>query len=506
MALNALRNLRTALTATTPSTLATPTAAKAPRTADGDVLLEAAGLTKSYAGAHGELPVLAGIDLKVRAGEVVALLGKSGSGKSTLLRCLAGLVPASSGTVTYRDKPLTGANPGTAMVFQTFALLPWLTVQQNVELGLEARGIPADQRAEAAVQAIDLIGLDGFESAYPKELSGGMRQRVGFARALVVEPDVLMMDEPFSALDVLTAENLRGELMELWESGQFPTRAIVLVTHNIEEAVLMADRIVVLGSRPYGTIRETFEVGLDRPRDRNSPAFEDLIDRVYRLMTGRTKEVLPQALDSSPNFSTPLEQGGTPCAGETPIPGISGRPDGVEPDKRTTANAPLPRAGVDGLSGLAEMVAHRNGRCDLADLADDLGLAIDDVLPLVDALELLGFAKISDNDLLLTERGTAYAGADVQRSKTIFAEAAMEAPLVRLITTSLRQNPQGTLRAGFFRDVLAHHYTSEQVTQQLETATDWGRYAELYAYDADPQEYHLDNGQAADAPQPYDRS
>ncbi|MFI6685515.1 nitrate/sulfonate/bicarbonate ABC transporter ATP-binding protein [Streptomyces sp. NPDC050485] len=457
MVLNTLRTLRNAR-----HTLAE----NAPRPADGEILLETVGLTKAYAGADGELPVLGGIDLQVRAGEVVALLGKSGSGKSTLLRCLAGLVPPSSGTVSYRGAPLTGANPGTAMVFQTFALLPWLTVQQNVELGLEARGVAADERAGAAGQAIDLIGLDGFESAYPKELSGGMRQRVGFARALVVEPDVLMMDEPFSALDVLTAENLRGELMELWESGQFPTRAIVLVTHNIEEAVLMADRIVVLGSRPYGTIRETFEVGLDRPRDRNSPAFEELIDRVYRTMTGRAKE--------------------------TRIPG---RAEGVELDRRTPANTPLPGASVDGLSGLAEMVAHRGGRCDLADLADDLGLEIDDVLPLVDALELLGFAAVSGDDLVLTDRGSTFAGADVQRSKQIFAEAGMDAPLVRLITTSLRQSPDGTLRAGFFRDVLAHHYTSEQVTGQLETATDWGRYAELYGYDAEPQEYRLDADQ-----------
>jgi NitT/TauT family transport system ATP-binding protein len=433
------------------------------RLADGDLLLETVSLTKSYAGADGELPVLSGIDLQVHAGEVVALLGKSGSGKSTLLRCLAGLVPASSGTVTYKGTPLTGANPGTAMVFQTFALLPWLTVQQNVELGLEAKGVPADQRAEAARQAIDLIGLDGFESAYPKELSGGMRQRVGFARALVVEPDVLMMDEPFSALDVLTAENLRGELMELWESGQFPTRAIVLVTHNIEEAVLMADRIVVLGSRPYGTIREVFEVGLDRPRDRNSAAFEDLIDRVYRTMTGRQKE------------------------GRTP-----GRTEAMELDKRTPANTPLPQASVDGLSGLAEMVLHQDGRCDLADLADDLGLAVDDMLPQVDALELLGFAQVTGDDLLLTDTGTAFASAYVQESKKIFAEAVLRAPLVQLITRSLRQNPWGTQRAGFFRDILAHHFTSEQVTVQLETATDWGRYAGLYSYDAEPQEYRLD--------------
>ncbi|HWB37717.1 MAG TPA: ABC transporter ATP-binding protein, partial [Rugosimonospora sp.] len=201
----------------------------------GRPLLTTEHLSKSYAGADGELPVLAGIDLTIRAGEIVALLGRSGSGKSTLLRCLAGLVPPSTGTVTYQGARLTGPNPGTAMVFQTFALLPWLTVQQNVELGLEARGVPPRARTTAALQAIDLIGLDGFESAYPKELSGGMRQRVGFARALVVEPDVLLMDEPFSALDVLTAENLRGELVELWDSGQFPTQAIVLVTHSIEE-------------------------------------------------------------------------------------------------------------------------------------------------------------------------------------------------------------------------------------------------------------------------------
>ncbi|KPI06211.1 Taurine-transporting ATPase [Actinobacteria bacterium OK074] len=434
-----------------------------PTLTDGELLLETVGLTKSYAGADGELPVLSGIDLQVRAGEVVALLGKSGSGKSTLLRCLAGLVPASSGTVTYKNTPLTGANPGTAMVFQTFALLPWLTVQQNVELGLEAKGVGPKERAESARQAIDLIGLDGFESAYPKELSGGMRQRVGFARALVVEPDVLMMDEPFSALDVLTAENLRGELMELWESGQFPTRAIVLVTHNIEEAVLMADRIVVLGARPYGTIREVFEVGLDRPRDRTSDAFEDLIDRVYRTMTGRQKE------------------------GRTP-----GRAEGIELDKRTPANTPLPRASVDGLSGLAEMVAHQGGRCDLAELADDLGLEVDDLLPQVDALDLLGFTTLGGDDLLLTEAGTAFAGADVQESKKIFAAAVMRAPLVQLIARSLHQHPGRPLRAGFFRDLLAHHFTSEQVTAQLETATDWGRYAELYSYDAEPQEYRLD--------------
>lgn len=477
MVLNPLRGLRTARR--DPAALSLVAADRpTDRPADGELLLETVGLTKSYAGADGELPVLSGIDLQVRAGEVVALLGRSGSGKSTLLRCLAGLVPASSGTVTYRGAPLTGANPGTAMVFQTFALLPWLTVQQNVELGLEAKGVGFAEREEAARQAIDLIGLDGFESAYPKELSGGMRQRVGFARALVVEPDVLMMDEPFSALDVLTAENLRGELMELWESGQFPTRAIVLVTHNIEEAVLMADRIVVLGARPYGTVREVFEVGLDRPRDRDSEGFADLIDRVYRTMTGRQKEGRAPGHHAAGAAGTtgPAEVGAS----------------AAEHDKRTPANTPLPPASVDGLSGLAELVLSRGGRCDLADLADDLGLEVDDLLPQVDALDVLGFAIVSGDDLLLTKTGTAYAEADVQESKKIFAPAALRVPLVRLITNSLRQNPDTAVRAGFFRDLLAHHFTSEQVTQQLETATNWGRYAELYSYDAEPEEYRLD--------------
>ncbi|MFD4246199.1 nitrate/sulfonate/bicarbonate ABC transporter ATP-binding protein [Streptomyces sp. NPDC058525] len=423
------------------------------------VILKAAALTKSYAGADGELPVLGGIDLEIREGEIVALLGKSGSGKSTLLRCLAGLIPASSGSVTYRGEELRGANPGTAMVFQTFALMPWLTVQQNVELGLEAKGVDREERARQATLAIDLIGLDGFESAYPKELSGGMRQRVGFARALVVDPDVLMMDEPFSALDVLTAENLRGELMELWASGRFPAKAVVLVTHNIEEAVLMADRVVVLGSRPYGTIKETFAVGLARPRDRDAAEFEEVVDAVYAVMTGRAAK--------------------TPAA--------------PPPAKRTPANTPLPEASVDGMAGLAEIVLQRGtGREDLADLADELGLEVDDVLPLVDGLELLGLAEVRDLHLVLTPRGTAFAGADVQESKKLFAEGAREVPLVRLIDTTLRRSRGARQRAGFFRDLLSHHYTSEQVEQQLETATDWGRYGELYGYHADAGEYRLD--------------
>src|SRR5215469_9909677 len=253
----------------------------------GPEILRADSVTKTFTTPDGrELPVLDGVSLSVSEGEIVALLGKSGSGKSTLLRCIAGLIAPSTGTVSYRGSLLTGANPGVAMVFQTFALLPWLTVRQNVELGLEARGVADAERAERALRAIDLIGLDGFESAYPKELSGGMRQRVGFARAIVTEPDALLMDEPFSALDVLTAENLRTELIKLWEGHGAPVKSILIVTHNIEEAVLLADRVLVLSSNP-GRIQAELAIGLPRPRDRHGTTFEGHVDTIYGILTGR---------------------------------------------------------------------------------------------------------------------------------------------------------------------------------------------------------------------------
>ncbi len=293
------------------------------------------------------MPVLEGISLAVDEGEFVALLGRSGSGKSTLLRCIAGLIAPSEGEVLFRGHQLTGTNRDTTMVFQTFALLPWLTVQQNVEIGLEARGVAPAQRSERALRAIDLVGLDGYESAYPKELSGGMRQRVGFARALVVEPAALLMDEPFSALDVLTSENLRGELLELWEGQRFPTKTMVMVTHNIEEAVLLADRIMVLGTNP-GRIRADMRNPLPRPRRRRTPDFEALVDEIYRMMTQR----------------------------DAVVTAARSQPESVGPG--TLSDSPLPQATVDGLSGLAEILLGRHdGAADLADLADGLGLEVE---------------------------------------------------------------------------------------------------------------------------------
>jgi NitT/TauT family transport system ATP-binding protein len=415
-----------------------------------DVLIDVDGVGKSFTGAAGdELRVLDDIDLQLRAGEIVALLGRSGSGKSTLLRIIAGLIAPSEGTMRYRGTELNGANPGAALVFQSFALMPWLTVQDNVELGLAARNVPKQERRERALASIDMIGLDGFESAYPKELSGGMRQRVGFARALVLEPDLLLMDEPFSALDVLTAENLRTELVNLWSGEDFPTKAICIVTHNIEEAVLLADRVVVLGANP-GRILAEVPVGLPRPRDRRSPAFQALVDQLYGLLTGRVDDTVP-----APTEATPTAR-------------------------------PLPPATVGGLAGLVEIVYANGGKIGLGDLAAELNFEIDDLLPLVDAAAMLDFIEVHDGQLALTATGATFTTADIQHSKEIFADAARHrAPLVRTICKALASSSDGDLRAGFFLDLLRRGFSSDDARQQLDTAIDWGRYGELYDYDTD---------------------
>jgi len=418
-------------------------------------IIEVSHVTKSFTSPDGSpLPVLDDISLSLHEGEIVALLGRSGSGKSTLLRCLAGLIAPTSGTVSYRGTPLNGANPGVSMVFQSFALLPWLTVAQNVELGLEAQGVGPAERKMRAEAVIDRIGLDGFESAFPKELSGGMRQRVGFARALVVEPDALLMDEPFSALDVLTALNLRAELLRLWSEPDFPTKAMLIVTHNIEEAVVLADRIFVLGSNP-GRIRSEISCMFPQPRNRHDEAFGALVDQIYTLMTG----------------------------------GSTGAPAHVwttaTPGEGSPTEVPLPAATVGGMSGLLEILEARGGRDDLPQLAHDLTFEVDDLLPLVDAAQLLGLAEVEDADIEITDEGRGFVAADIQRSKEIFArEAEDRAPLVRAICRSLRATKDGTLGEGFFLDLLRRGFSEEEVRQQLDIAIQWGRYGELFDFDA----------------------
>ena len=420
-------------------------------------LISVRGVSKSFATEGGEKNVLDDISFSIREGEIVALLGRSGSGKSTLLRCVAGLIAPSEGAVAYRGKTLNGANPGTALVFQSFALLPWLTVIENVELGLEAKGVKTAERRERALRAIDIIGLDGFESAYPKELSGGMRQRVGFARAIVVEPDVLLMDEPFSALDVLTSENLRSELVRMWADGSMPTRTALIVTHNIEEAIQLADRVLVLDSNP-GRIKAELSVPMPKPRDRRSPEFEALVDEVYGILTGQKAEPRRETLAAT--------------AGEAAA--ASG------------LDVPLPTASTGALGGLVGLLAARGGTEGLAEIADDLRYEIDDLLPVVDAALLLKLARPHGPDLRITEQGRRYAAADPLRAKEQFATLAVEAaPLVRRIVRELRHSDSGAIRADDVLAELKAFYGDDDAEQQLDTAIDWGRYGELFEFDAD---------------------
>jgi NitT/TauT family transport system ATP-binding protein len=419
-----------------------------------DVILEVNHVSKSFTTPAGQpLPVLEDVSLRLHEGEIVALLGKSGSGKSTLLRCIAGLIAPTTGIVSYRGTPINGANPGVSMVFQSFALLPWLTVQANTELGLQARAVPPAERQKRALEMIDVIGLDGFEEAYPKELSGGMRQRVGFARALVVQPDALLMDEPFSALDVLTAENLRTELLSLWGGKDFPTKAILIVTHNIEEAVQMADRIFVLASNP-GRFKTEINTDLARPRDRRAPEFEAMVDRIYGIMTERTPEADQQTTVVEPGLASPRDY-------------------------------PLPHVGVGGLAGLLEILNNLGGREDLPRLGRLLTFEIDDLLPIVDAAKMLGFAEVADADIELTAEGKAFVEADILTSKKLFATAAAaHAPLVRAILRALETTKDGTLSERFFLDLLRGGFSQDEAQAQLDTAIDWGRYGELFDYRA----------------------
>ncbi len=422
-------------------------------------LLEARRVTKRFPlpDGGGEYTVLQAVDLALQEGELVALLGKSGCGKSTLLRILAGLIPPTEGEVRYRGQPVTGPCSGVAMVFQNAALLPWLDALGNVELGLKARGVPPEVRRTKALRILDVIGLDGFESAYPRELSGGMRQRVGVARALAVEPDVLLMDEPFSALDVLTAESLRGELLDLWLRRSIPTRAILIVTHNIEEAVLLADRVVVLGANP-GHVRADVAVAVPRPRSRALSSVQALVDRLYHLMTRPdTPEEAKQVLPARP------------------------------------AVTPLPQARVGTLVGLLELLAERGGRDDLHRLAADLQFEVDDLLPLVDGAALLGFVRVEEGDAILTPDGRAFADASILERKALFRRAVLARPtLVSRIHAALAAKQNRRLPEAFFLDLLEEHFSAAEARRQLDTAIQWGRYAELFGFDDDTGELFLE--------------
>src|SRR5215472_9858484 len=419
-------------------------------------IIEARKLEKFYQHPDGgRIQVIAPINLGVFPGQILALLGPSGCGKSTLLRMLTGLSPASGGFVYWQGQPVNGNFPNVSIVFQSFALFPWLTVIENVEAPLEARGVAPIERHKRALRILDAVGLDGFESAYPKELSGGMKQRVGVARALVVEPEVLFMDEPFSALDVLTDETLRGELLELWLGHKIPTRAMFIVTHNIEEAVVLADRIIVLGRNP-AHIHADFSVSIPYPRDRKSAQFVELVDSIYRVLTrpDHKDEMAPPRIQSS---------GGT------------AKPKVVM----------LPHTRPGGLAGLLEILVDRGGRVDLHRLSEDLSLDLESLLPSVDTATLLGLLRVEEGDAIITPEGYAFAQADIQTRKAIFRKAALaNVPLLRQMEQALKAKSNRTLSEDFFRDLLDEHFSTEESRRQLETAIQWGRYAEIFDYDS----------------------
>lgn len=420
-------------------------------------LLELQGARKVFPKAAGELVVLEDVNLSLRSGEIVGLLGRSGSGKSTLLRAIAGLMPLSAGRILYRGAPVSGPTPGVAMVFQSFALFPWLTVLGNVELGLQALGVSAQEAGRRALAAIDLIGLDGFETAYPRELSGGMRQRVGFARALVVDPTLLLMDEPFSALDVLTAETLRTDFLDLWLEGQVPIRGVLMVTHNIEEAVFMCDRVIVLAANP-GRVQAEIPIPLPHPRDRLSPAFHQIVEQIYALLTAR-----------APSIARP--------AG----------PAAAQHMRQVSTNV---------LAGLLETVdaAPYHGCADLPEVADDVQLEADELLPAAETLQMLGLAELVEGDIVLTSAGRDYAQADTQDRKQIFAEHLLSrVPLVAHICAVLAARPNQQAPRVRFEAELEDHLSRQYAGETLDAAIEWGRYAELFAYDDQSERFSLED-------------
>ena len=432
---------------------------------NAQTLLRVDDVVQRYRTGSGEIGplVLDHVSMTLKPGEIVGLLGRSGCGKSSLLRIAAGLAFPVEGKVSYQDRPVTGPIDGVAMVFQSFALFPWLTVLANVEIGLRAKGVAEDEARKRALKAIDLIGLDGFESAFPKELSGGMRQRVGFARALVVDPKILLMDEPFSALDVLTAETLRTDLLDLWVEGRMPIKSILMVTHNIEEAVLMCDRIVVLSSNP-GRIAAEIAVTIPHPRNRLDPEFRQMVDRIYALMTKR-----PAPVTTGPgNF-----------------PGLG-------------LGMALPRVSTNTIAGMIEEVhaAPYNGRAGMPELAASLQMEIADLFPVAETLQLMRFAEIADGAIRLTPAGARFADMETDARKRLFGDHLLAyVPLAARVRMVLDERPSHAARSSRFLEELEDHMSDEYADRTLKSIVNWGRYGELFAYDEGSDTFSLENPQ-----------
>lgn len=423
-------------------------------------IVELKSVAKSFHSADGSARlVLQDVDFTLNEGEIVALLGQSGSGKSTMLRIMSGLIPADKGQVLYKGLPIYGAARGISMVFQSFALFPWLTVQKNVELGLEAQGVPIKERERRAQAAIEMIGLSGFEGALPRELSGGMRQRVGIARALVLEPEVLLMDEAFSALDVLTGERLREDILELWNNKEIPTKAILIVSHNIEEAVMMADRVLIFASDP-GRVRAELPITLSHPRVAEGQEVRTLIDNVYGLMTAGSVR--------------------------------SGRLAEVE--IKLQLGDRLPEADIARMEGILELLTEEpfHGRADLPKLAEDTELTDKELLEVSRALTLLGFVHLAQGDVVITKLGIAYVASSKLERQRIFSDQVLEnVPLIAYIRHGLEQDPSGDLPEDLFLKLLRFTLNQTEAERALSIAIEWGRYGDVFEYNFNTGVIHL---------------
>ena len=422
-------------------------------------IIEMRDISKAFPRPSGEpLTALADINLSLRDGEILGLVGRSGSGKSTLLRIAAGLIEPTSGEVLYCGNPVRGPAAGIAVVFQTFALFPWLNVIENVELGLDALGIGREEARRRSQAAIDLIGLDGFQSAYPRELSGGMRQRVGFARAMVIQPTVLLMDEPFSALDVLTAETLRTDFLDLWTEHQLPTKSMILVTHNIEEAVLMCDRVLVLSSHP-GRIAAEIPVPLSFPRNRVDPEFRNIVEDFYSILTARVVE-------------------STKVQGQ-----VHGAP-----------MRPLPALGINRITGFIEALAspQYQGQAELAKIAHLPSLAVRDVLAVAEALHILEFGELQEGSIKLTAAGRVFAQSQTEERKRLFREHLLRfVPFAAHICRVLEEREGHSAPRVRFKSELEDHLSVSDAEKTLQTLIRWGRYAEIFSYDDESRTFSL---------------
>jgi|SRR5579862_487668 len=421
-------------------------------------LVELRNVTKAYpvAGEGRMVTIIDDVSLQVNAGEMLALLGQSGSGKSTLLRLMAGLTQPTRGGVMRHGHRLDGVNPDIAIVFQSFALYPWLTVEENVRVGLIRRQLSRTEQDEAIASALELIGLSGYENAYPKELSGGMRQRVGFARALVARPEILAMDEAFSALDVLTAENLRSEVVDLWRRAEHGgIKSIFFVTHNIAEAVFMASRILIISSHP-GRIRHAIDNPLPYPRDANSPGFLAMVDQIHAAITAL-------ALPDEPSES---------AAART----------SVKAPARTRIEA-IPSVPVSTIVGLLETLEAGREIIDVFELAAKIGKDFGETIGIVKAAEMLDLVDTPKDDVRMTQLGWYFLAAPPLARKTLFRQAIMKLRLFQMMVQRLDEAPDHRVDAEDIRSELATLLPYEQPSRLFDTLITWGRYAEIIDYD-----------------------